>query len=314
MIAFAHRIMGRKKRKPSKPEPNIQFGMDRRVLSYMTSELTKNPHVEEGGKYIGYLLPTSDSRLEQLGFDASVEAIVISDFLPSGPNAKRTSIELQPDGEYQERLFRQIEQIDRDVEHVGTWHSHHCNGLRTLSSGDVRGYLRTVNRPEYRLNYFLASLITRLPRAAGDRDWLNHYLFVRGEKEYHKVDGLINMVDWPTRFGEITNHSDDSSKTGVPTALDGGHVSTLNSWYQLAEGKQALAEDKRFFTDRFNGAVAATRRGETITLVGRLESGVIAITYPANREETQVSVTIRVNDAAVLEIKCELPLRTRLQR
>src|SRR5262249_55860395 len=121
MIAFAHRIMRGKKEKPSEPTPTIQVGIDHRVPSYIKAEVDKNPEVEEGGKYIGYVLPALDPRLEALGFDRRMQAIVILDFLPSGPNATRTSVELQPDGEYQERLFRQIEQIDPDIEHVGTW-------------------------------------------------------------------------------------------------------------------------------------------------------------------------------------------------
>src|SRR5206468_1732528 len=128
----------------------------------------------------------------------------------------RTEVELQPDGEYQERLFRQVEQVDHEIEHVGTWHSHHCNGLETLSSGDVAGYLRTVNRAEYRLDHFLASLVIRVPRDPSDQDWIDHYLFVRGDEEYYRITQLIKIIDWPTRFRLITGHGVDIGARGVP--------------------------------------------------------------------------------------------------
>src|SRR5437879_7951017 len=108
---------------------------DRQVLGFMLEELSRAPSVEEGGKYIGYMLVPGDPRLASLQVDQTARAIAIVDFLPSGPNATRTAVELMPDGPYQEGLFRSIEETDHLVEHVGSWHSHHCNGLRTLSSG-----------------------------------------------------------------------------------------------------------------------------------------------------------------------------------
>jgi hypothetical protein len=291
----------------------IQLGLDRRVLSYITNELGKNPNVEEGGKYVGYLLPASDSRLRDYGFDPSAQVMVITDFLPSGPNATRSAVELQPDGEYQERLFRQVEKMDREIEHVGTWHSHHCNGLQTLSSGDLVGYLRTVNRAEYRLDYFLASLVTRLPQGASDQGWIDHYLFVRGDEEYYKINHMIKFIDWRTVFGRITGHSIDIGARPVrlPAEKDTTSVANLTSdvWYEMAQNRKILADDKRFFTERFNGAVTATRRGKSITLIGRTGPVTISMTYPSEPGTSQVTVSVRRDDVVTLEISSELKWR-----
>ena len=35
----------------------VQVAFDERVFAYITAELMKWPNVEEGGKYVGYLLP-----------------------------------------------------------------------------------------------------------------------------------------------------------------------------------------------------------------------------------------------------------------
>ena len=61
----------------------MQVGLDRQVRSYILAELAKNPQVEEGGKYVGYLLSPADSRLQGLGFMPNTPAMVITDFLPS---------------------------------------------------------------------------------------------------------------------------------------------------------------------------------------------------------------------------------------
>jgi predicted Rossmann fold flavoprotein len=49
--------------------------------------------------------------------------------------------------------------LDPGIRFIGSWHSHHCNGLRELSCGDERGYVETVNDPHYDGDLFLAMLI-----------------------------------------------------------------------------------------------------------------------------------------------------------
>jgi hypothetical protein len=291
----------------------VQIGMDRQVLSFIAAALVKDPNVEEGGKFVGHVLASSDPRLRELHFDPEFPAILICDFLPSGPKATRTAVELQPDGEYQETLFRQLERIDHEIEHVGTWHSHHCNGLQTLSSGDVAGYFRTVNRPEYRLNYFLASLVTRVPEKVEEHGWIAHYLFVRSDEECYKVDPLIKMIDWPTRFGHLTGHSSHVCSSAAPEYCDRENLAsdsdTGGPWYVTPQGKRALAEDKRIFTERFGTDVSATRRGGRITLTGCSGRTSVSMGYPAGPHEKEVIICVQRGAAAVLEIKGRIEWR-----
>lgn len=303
----------RKAKHPKRRQLQMQVGLDRRVFSYISAELLKNLQVEEGGKYVGHLLAASDSRLHGLGFEPNAPAMLITDFLPSGPNATRTAVELQPDGEYQERLFRELERMDHEIEHVGTWHSHHCNGLQTLSSGDVEGYLRTVNRAEYRPDNFLASLVTRLPRDPSDQDWIDHYLFVRGSDNYYKINQLIKIIDWPTKFGTITGHLVDFGMQRIPQPPDDSAPSVRgpisDAWYEKEEGRKTLVEDKHFFSERFKGDLTATRRGQCITLTGRIGRAAISINYPSDPAVSQISIFVRSDDAVLLEIKSELHCR-----
>jgi hypothetical protein len=161
----------------------VSVVMDRSVPTFVLEELAKHPHCEEGGKYLGFIENESESA-----------QIVITDFLPGGPKAKRTRVEFLPDGDFQERLFRQAERLDRRVEHLGSWNSHHCNGLGTFSEGDIAGYFKTVNKAHYRPDFFVASLVTRIPQSIDERDWLQHFLFVRGDDQFYRLDTDLRMV------------------------------------------------------------------------------------------------------------------------
>ena len=274
-----------------------------------------SPRSEEGGKYIGYLVSEKSRQLRNLGLDPSRPALVVTDFLPSGPNAVRTAVELLPDGKYQESLFRRAETIDPEIEHLGTWHSHHCNGLQTLSEGDVAGYHRTVNRVAYRLDYFLASLVTRLPRSPDDSDWIDHFVFVRRHDDYHRITESIVTVDWPTAFGRIIAHPQRAGEmeeprrdTQVRSSLREGQPSS--AWHDTQEGRAILATDRRLFTALFRDSVVVTRRGRAITMTGRLNDTEISMTYPeASGDSQQVMVTLNHAAAAVLTINAGLEER-----
>lgn len=291
----------------------VHILFDRAVFAYILAELRKHPDTEEGGKYVGYVLSPCDPRLARFGIEGGAPAIVVTDFLPSGPNAIRTPVELVPDGEYQEAMFRQLERLEPAIEHVGTWHSHHCNGLPSLSPGDIKGYRRTVNRQEYRLDFFLASLVKHLPCDVSDRAWIDHFLFARGRDDYYCINESIQIVDWPTTFGRHTGHL-DVSRTPTPTEVkpsrdEGVEERPGVSWYETALGRRILSEDKSLFKDTFRDGVTATRRGDVITLTGRRGHASIGVMYPSAAGGSDVTVVLREDDTRILEITCDLKHR-----
>jgi hypothetical protein len=290
----------------------MQIAFDQRVIDYIAVELKKSPDVEEGGKYVGYLLRERHPQLKPLGLDPRRPATIITDFLPSGPNAVRTAVELQPDGEYQEALFRRLEAVDSSIEHLGTWHSHHCNGLQTLSSGDVAGYLRTVNRREYRPDVFIASLVKRVPHDVDEPGWIDHYLFVKGDEEFYRITDLVRFMEYPTIFGDLTGHRLD--KQAISTHSRGqrdNHPPAAEDvvWYESDEGRAILAEDKRYLADRFGPGVTATRRGQAITMTARAGRVTIATTYPDFVDRDHVVISMRSDEAVVMEISTTLRWR-----
>ncbi len=125
---------------------------------------------EEGGKLLGRLRNDGRNLL-----------INVESYIDSGPGVSHSASHLLPNGEYQERAFHLVEAFDSEIEHLGSWHSHHCNGLSKLSDGDVSGYIRNVNNPQYNLNYFFVILITGLVRGNLEK---RYYLFERHKDEY----------------------------------------------------------------------------------------------------------------------------------
>ena len=288
---------------------NVEVLFDQRLFDYMLQELSKDLSVEEGGKYLGYLIKAGDPLHERIG-SRTPHAIVIVDFLPSGPNAKRTAVELMPDGPYQDALFQRMVRLDPAIEHVGTWHSHQCNGLRRLSDLDVKGYLRTVSKPAYRPDFLVASLVKDVPRKAEDEGWIDHFLFVRGEGEFHKITDAVRLVDVETTFGALTGHSPTRREAVLPAEMQPApQQQTQGLWFESPEGRHVLAEDNGFFDKSFD-SVVATRRDSRITITGRTGSRALAVTFPRDPADQTVSMMVRVDDSRALRIECDLANRT----
>ena len=283
------------------PGRSVSVFIDGRVPAFILEELGKHPHCEEGGKYLGFVQNDGEST-----------RVVITDFLPGGPNAKRTRVEFLPDGNFQERLFRQAERVDGRVEHLGSWHSHHCNGLETFSEGDIAGYFKTANKREYRPDFFVASLVTRIPESIEERDWLQHFLFARADDQFYRLDDELRMVDTPTTFGEITGHrvGAHTGTTGLRHEKPDSGVRIEVPWYESEIARKVLAEDRRFFAEMFGPQVKTTRKDGRIKLSGTCQSGsVVSIVYPLAPSEEVVEVSLIARSNRPIAISCHLAER-----
>jgi hypothetical protein len=267
-----------------------RIAFDRHVFEYMLHELGRYPNSEEGGKYLGYI------QAPKVGADSNFSpTIIITDFLPGGPNAKRTAVEFFPDSEFQEGLFRKAERRDPEIEHVGTWHSHHCNGLQELSGGDIAGYFKTVQKRDYRPEVFIASLVKRLPRNSRDTDWLDHFLFARGDKQFYKITSEIILVDSRSKFLDITGHN----------GLASDNHQHLGLWNESETGRDTLATDKKLFAERFGTSIRAVRRDGIISISCTEGQNMLAVTYPAALTDRNMSIEVRGSHGAVFHLTCD---------
>jgi hypothetical protein len=154
----------------------LTISIPRPILEGIFTECDRYAVDETGGRLLGfYSWRQTDLRID-------VKAL-----LPAGPNAQRTSVSFFQDGEYQERLFRAVEKQRPQIEHLGNWHTHHVNGLRSLSQGDCETYAKCVNSPQHNTNFFYALLVTHKTPHEPMRYAVRHFVFIRYGTEFAEV-------------------------------------------------------------------------------------------------------------------------------
>ncbi|WP_214407873.1 hypothetical protein [Pseudonocardia lacus] len=166
----------------------------RTVAVRFTEEIQKHPGVEVGGKFIGLIRGPARHSDVQARIDSLGElTFQVTDYLDDGPRAQRTPTYHLGDAQWQTTEFRKRELADPRIEQIGSWHSHHPNGLDRLSNGDVRGYQDTVDDPGHNHDFFIASLGVDFDGFATAK----HYLFVRGSRNHWRLPpGCVRVQDF----------------------------------------------------------------------------------------------------------------------
>jgi len=172
--------------------------ISRGALESIFDECDQYDSHETGGRLIGTYRK-----------DASHYDINVSGVLGPGPLAQRSPTSFFQDGEYQERIFRELEEKHPEVEHLGNWHTHHVNGLATLSQGDHGTYRRTVNHDKHNTDFFYALLVVSKNHGRGLRYQVKHYFFRRDDDQVYEVPARqVRIVEapvlWPRRAEAAT--------------------------------------------------------------------------------------------------------------
>lgn len=174
---------------------NIVVEISNTVITRIRDTILRSD-VEEGGKLIGKISQNNNTVL-----------IKVINYIDSGPRVNNSMTHLYPNGDYQEAMFRVIETMDPEIEHLGSWHSHHCNGLDTLSSGDVIGYQKSVNNPQYHLDYFLVLLVTGI---VGDQPKIKYHLFYRNQDKYHQInESSIRIIPATSTYEKLLESAEE---------------------------------------------------------------------------------------------------------
>jgi hypothetical protein len=176
------------------PASNITLEIPRAAIEAIFDECDRYDVDETGGRVLG----TYRNSGKELG-------ISVSGIIEPGPNAQRTQTYFKQDGAYQEKVFREIEDRVPAIEHLGNWHTHHVNGLRHLSGGDIQTYRRTVEHAKHNTDFFYALLVTE--KVAGktglQRYIFKNYVMRRGDERVYEIPtSAVNLIDsplvWPT--------------------------------------------------------------------------------------------------------------------
>lgn len=158
--------------------PRVNISIPRKALEAIFDECDGFDVDETGGKIIG--------TYQKKGREYSIDVLGVID---AGPNARRSATSLFQDGEYQERVFRSLEKEHPDLEHLGSWHSHHVNGLSTLSSGDKITYHNIVNHDKHNTDFFYALLVVRKTPNGNQRYEVKHYVVFRNDDGVTEIPG-----------------------------------------------------------------------------------------------------------------------------
>lgn len=158
------------------------------ILNGMFDECERYLEEETGGRLLGFYT--------WHGVDLRIDVRAV---LPAGPNARRSRVSFFQDGDYQEQLFRAVEKQHPTIAHLGNWHTHHCNGLRTLSLGDCETYRKNVNSPNHAQDFFYALLVTHGTPNERWRYATKHFIFVRhgGENFVEVPSSQVSIPDVP---------------------------------------------------------------------------------------------------------------------
>lgn len=155
----------------------VSVVLRRSALDAIFDECDRHSDAETGGRLVGSY--TADGPKLQIDIWGVIEP---------GPSATRTATSFFQDGAHQERVFRTLEQRHPEIEHLGNWHSHHVNGLPTLSSGDRATYHRIVEHRLHNTDFFYALLvIAKQRRGARERYRIRHFLFRKGDSHEYKI-------------------------------------------------------------------------------------------------------------------------------
>ena len=175
--------------------PTVEVKLPQAALTAVFDQCDGFDRDETGGRLIGTFAQ-----------DRGSLKISVTGVIESGPNAKRSNTSFFQDGEYQERVFRNVESAHPETEHLGNWHTHHVNGYPTLSPGDVSTYQRTVNHPKHNTPFFYALLVTEKNKSRDrlERYHVKHYLFRRDdERAYEITPKSIELTDAPLLWPSV---------------------------------------------------------------------------------------------------------------
>jgi hypothetical protein len=202
----------------------VHIVLPKAALSVIFDECDRFDHDETGGRIIG-----------TFNEDRGKLTLHIVGIIEPGPKAERSPVKLFQDGEHQEGVFRKIEREHPQIEHLGTWHTHHVNGLQTLSGGDITTYGKTVNHPKQNTPFFYALLVVRKNKTKDplDRYAIKHFIFRRHHDDFYEIPSRqVEIVDtplvWPLEDDATVKHGEDAPKQIEPTARYTAHSSASN--------------------------------------------------------------------------------------
>ncbi len=241
--------------------PVINISIANGALESIFDECDQYNVDETGGRLIG--------NYQQKGARYDIQVLGV---LEPGPNATRSPTSLFQDGDYQERIFRLIEESHPNVEHLGNWHTHHVNGYPTLSGGDHTTYFKTVNHKNHNTGFFYALLVTRRTPGGNMRYEFRHYLFRRDQETVYEIPAeQVQLVDIPVLWPL------NAKRTAVPSISVGHLVRESLPNLERAKDQELFAEFYPNLKAMLSKSLAAAYWKGSLELVDGSHVNVVAV-------------------------------------
>lgn len=243
---------------------------------------------ETGGRVVG--------TFEEQGDNLTLR---VTGMIESGPKATRSPVSFFQDGEHQERIFRQIERYHPEIEHLGNWHTHHVNGLSTLSGGDITTYRKTVNHPNHNTPFFYALLVVAKHNTTRPlhRYSVKHFIFHRNDDTVYEIPSRdVEIIKAPLLWPADSNHHAAPVAHSAPEKLGANpqRVYDRDVIGEFYEGIRSFSSEK----------LGLYWRG-TIELVDGAKVEVVLVEDSSSRTPTY-SVTLREPDEALATVAEQL--------
>lgn len=265
--------------------PNVTVSIPTKALEAIFDECDKFPVDETGGRIVGtYSKRRKEYQIDVLGV------------IGPGPNAQRSATSFFQDGEYQESVFRGVEKEYPNIEHLGNWHSHHPNGLQTLSSGDRATYQRVVNHDKHNTDFLYALLVVNKTPFENKRYAVKHFIVFRNDDRVHEIpESQILVLDQPRVQAGVGKVVFDVSPSPHTTSVS-------------RNGDAVRAKDQEFFSEFFPSLRPVLSKGlgsiywkGKITLIDGSNADVLAIERPEQAGQAY-AITVKDHKGAAAEV------------
>jgi hypothetical protein len=190
---------------------NVRLVLPEDALKVIFDECDGFDRDETGGRVVG----TFEEQGDKL-------TLRVTGMIESGPKATRSPVSFFQDGEHQERIFRQIERNHPEIEHLGNWHTHHVNGLSTLSGGDITTYRKTVNHPNHNTPFFYALLVVAKHNTTRplQRYSIKHFIFRRNDDTVYEIPQRdVEIIEAPLLWPADSTHHGTHVAHSAPEKL-----------------------------------------------------------------------------------------------
>jgi hypothetical protein len=159
-------LLNRRSAAPIAAVPLVVVHQD--LIAVSRRQIEASPRAETGGKFLGFIIsPGSRPPNTRYGhavadawraLAATGDALLLVGSISPGPLVESTEVDLFPDAKFQGSVFQALEAEEPALHHLGSWHSHHPNGMPRFSPGDLAHYRSVMESDNYEPDYFVAGL------------------------------------------------------------------------------------------------------------------------------------------------------------